>query len=375
MSENKKTLLLIGGGHAHVEVLRQLAETPLTDCDVALFDPSPSVWYSGMLPGVIAGHYTPAEAKINLWALCQRARVRFIEAAVLDVIADLQRVHTSDGSRHFYDYLSIDVGSVSRQLPSTPGAYIVPVKPIEPLLAAITERESIRSSSLNVQVIGGGAAAIEVALALAYRWRDSTGRKIGIVSATPILNTLPTRVRAMALAACATAGVVVRENAMVEKIEPTRLILQKDSSGTDSEPVECQITILATGPAPAALLSKVNVELANDGNISINSLLQSRSHKNIYAAGDCATYTTKSIPKSGVFAVRQGPILARNLIATLRGRPLEQYKHDPQSLALISLGGKSAIATRNGFSFSGAWAWRWKDRVDRRWMTKYVQPE
>jgi selenide, water dikinase len=375
MSENKKTLLLIGGGHAHVEVLRQLAETPITDCDVALFDPSPSVWYSGMLPGVIAGHYTAAEAKINLWALCQRARVRFIEAAVVDVIADLQRVHISDGSRHFYDYLSIDVGSVSRQIPATPGAYVVPVKPIEPLLTAITERESIRSSSLNIQVVGGGAAAVEVALALAHRWRGGSGKKIGIVSATPMLDTLPPRVRATVLAACTAAGVAVRENVMVEKIEPTRLIIKNGGSGTDSEPIESQITILATGPAPAALLSKVNFELANDGNVSINSLLQSRSHKNIFAAGDCATHGTKSIPKSGVFAVRQGPVLARNLIATLRGRPLEQYKHDAQSLALISLGGQSAIATRNGFTLSGSWAWRWKDRIDRRWMTKYVQPE
>ena len=75
----KKAVILIGGGHAHVEVLRQLAVKPSNEFDIALFDPSPSVWYSGMLPGVIAGHYEPAHAKINLWALCQRARVRFFE--------------------------------------------------------------------------------------------------------------------------------------------------------------------------------------------------------------------------------------------------------------------------------------------------------
>ena len=63
----KKTLVLIGGGHAHIEVLRQLSINPAPDLDVALFDPSPSVWYSGMLPGVIAGHYEVADAKLNLY--------------------------------------------------------------------------------------------------------------------------------------------------------------------------------------------------------------------------------------------------------------------------------------------------------------------
>jgi selenide, water dikinase len=375
MSESKKTLLLIGGGHAHVEVLRQLAEKPLSDCDVALFDPSPSVWYSGMLPGVIAGHYQPAEAKINLWALCQRARVRFIEAAVLDVIADLQRVHTSDGSRHFYDFLSLDIGGVSRPLPAIAGSYVVPVKPIDALLNAITEREAIRSSSLNVQVIGGGASAVEVALALAHRWRGGAGKNIGIVSATRILDTFPPRVRAAALTACQVNGVTVRENALVDRIEPTRLIVKNAGTEADGVSIECQLSILATGAAPPALLSKVNFELATDGNVAINSRLQSRSHKNIFAAGDCATHPTTDIPKSGVFAVRQGTVLARNLIATLRGEPLEPYKHDPQSLALISLGTQSAIATRNGFALSGGWAWRWKDRIDRRWMARYVNAD
>jgi selenide, water dikinase len=361
----KKTLLLVGGGHAHVEVLRQLALSPLTDCDVALFDPSPSVWYSGMLPGVIAGHYAAADAKINLWALCQRARVRFIEAAVLDVIADMQRIHSALGERHFYDYLSLDVGSVSHAIPSSPGAYVVPVKPIEPLLNAITEREAIRSSSTNIQVIGGGAAAVEVALALAYRWRAAPEKKIGIVSATALLPGMPPRARATALAACASARVTIRESAMVELIEPTRLVL------AGGEHVESQITILATGYSPAPLLSKINVQLADDGSISVNSGLQSRSHKNVFAAGDCATNPKISVAKSGVFAVRQGPVLAENLLAMLRGQELKSYVHDEKALALISLGDKRAIATRNGYVLNGGWAWKWKDRIDRNWIKKY----
>ena len=76
----KKAVILVGGGRA-CRVLRQLSLKPSNDFDIALFDLSPSVWYSSMLPGVIAGHYEPSEAKINLWALCQRARVRFFRNA------------------------------------------------------------------------------------------------------------------------------------------------------------------------------------------------------------------------------------------------------------------------------------------------------
>ncbi len=367
MSEaSKKTLLLIGGGHAHVELLRQLAIEPKPQYDIALFDPSPSVWFSAMLPGVIAGHYEASAAKINLWALCQRARVRFIQAAVNEVIADLQRVKVSNGETHYFDYLSLDIGSVSRPIPSAPGAYIVPVKPIEPLLNAITEREAIRSSSLKVSVVGGGASAVEVALALAARWKDAPEKKIVLVTEGELLSQFPSRARAAALTACARLGVGVQEHMGVENIEPTRLRL------SGGKQLESQITILATGSAPPELLSRINVQLADDGCISINSGLQSRSHKNIFAAGDCATNPKLNVPKSGVYAVRQGPILATNLMAMMRGKSLESYEHDERALALISLGEKRAIGTRSGWCFSGSLMWKLKNRIDRKWMADYA---
>ncbi|MGL5002027.1 MAG: FAD-dependent oxidoreductase, partial [Casimicrobium sp.] len=330
---DKKTLLLIGGGHAHVEVLRRLAETPIPDVDVALFDQSPSVWYSGMLPGLIAGHYEAAEAKINLWALCQKARVRFIEAAITNVDPALQRVYTAAGDRHFYDVVSFDVGSVSRELPSTPGSYIVPVKPIDALLAAVKEREAIRSSSLSIQIVGGGAAAVEVTLGLAHRWQNFAEKKLGIVSATPLLAGFPERARAYALAACEAMKVSVRESQAVANIEPTRLLLES------GEHVPSQVTILATGYAPSPLLAEIDVQKTDDGSIAINSGLQSRSHKNVFAAGDCAGNPKVPMAKAGVFAVRQGPILFENLGRALKGGELVSYTHDTKALALISLGG------------------------------------
>ncbi len=364
----KRTLALIGGGHAHVEVLRQLAETPPFDVDVALFNPSPSVWYSGMVPGVIAGHYTANDAKVNLWALCQRARVRFFETSVIGINADNAMLEAGHGERHRFDYASLDLGSVSRPIPTAPGAYVVTVKPIEPLLAAITEFDSVRASALIVRVVGGGAAAVEVALALAFRWRGAKNRRVSIVTATRLLETFPRRVRSLALRACRRDGVEVLENSPVEQIEPTRLRL------TNGQAIDTQLTVLATGYAPAALLANTDLARATDGSAHVTPTLQSSNHPHIFAAGDCAHLSGSVVPKSGVYSVRQGPLLAANLLARLNDKPLEGYKHNPNALMLLSLGQKRAIASRNGFTLGGDWVWRWKDKIDREWIQKYAPP-
>lgn len=362
----KRVLVLVGGGHAHVEVLRQLALNPPTDIDVALFDPSPSVWYSAMLPGVIAGHYEPSDAKINLWALCQRARVRFFQTPVLSINAETQRIETGLGERHRFDLLSVDVGSVTRELPAAPGAYIVAAKPFDPLLNAITEFESVRTGALTVRVVGGGATAVEVALALAYRWRGATNRRIAIVSATPLLKGFPSRVRRAARHACKRLNVTLRENSPVQQVDPTRLRLQS------GEQIDTQLTILATGYGAAPLLNKTIITGIPAESIPVNRQLQCKTHPNIFAAGDCAQIEGLSVPKAGVFAVRQGPILAHNLLAIARGQALQSYRHSSQALSLITLGEKRAVAVRNGLSADGEWAWRWKDSIDRKWMQKYA---
>ncbi|MBL8309917.1 MAG: FAD-dependent oxidoreductase [Burkholderiales bacterium] len=362
----KKTLALVGGGHAHIEVLRQLSVNPAPDLDIALFDPSPTAWYSGMLPGVIAGHYDSAAAKLNLWALCQRARVRFFETPIVSINGEGSRIESGFGERHRYDVLSIDIGSVARPIPASSGAYVVAVKPIEPLLTAIAEFDSVRTSSLIVRVIGGGAAAVETALALAWRWRESSRRRVSLVCANTLLNRHPARARRLALAACRRLNVEVIEKAQVRGIEPTRL--RMDSGET----LDTQLTVLATGYAPAPLLAKAQIGLAPDGSVSVNEALQCTANPEVFAAGDCATIKGLAVPKSGVFAVRQGPVLAANLIAACQGRPLQRYEHNPQSLNLISLGVQRAIAVRNGLSLEGAWVWRWKDSIDRSWMQKYA---
>jgi selenide,water dikinase len=91
----------------------------------------------------------------------------------------------------------------------------------------------------------------------------------------------------------------------------------------------------------------------------------------IFAAGDVASLLPEALPKSGVVAVRQGPVLARNLRAAAEGRPLEAYVPQRHWLVLVSLGDRRALGTRNGLVFGGRWVWWWKDRLDRSFMARY----
>lgn len=362
----KRTLLLVGGGHAHIEVLRQLAHNPSNDVDVALFNPSPSTWYGGMLPGVIAGHYEPADAKVNLWALCQRARVRFFDTSALSLNASTCVLESGLRERHRFDIASIDVGGVSSPILSGAGAYVVAEHPVEALLAAISEFESVRSAGLVVRIVGGGIGAVEIALALAHRWRDSASRQISIVAPQRLLNGQPSRVRALVMRACRREGVVVLEHKAVGHIEPTRLRL------TNGEVIDTQLTVLATGYAAAPLLEKTDLARAADGSVLINRQLQSSNHPHIFAAGDCAEIVGAALPKSGLWAERQGALLAANLQAYISGKPLQSFVHYRREMNVISLGERRAVISRFGLAVAGGWVWRWKDSLDRKWMQRYA---
>jgi selenide,water dikinase len=364
-----KRLLLIGGGHSHVEVVRRFGIDPPADAEVTLVSPERHMSYSGMLPGYLAGHYGFNDVHIDLERLCRRARIRFVpaEAAGLDLASRTLRYR--DGVTAGFDILSLDIGSTPDA--SAPGAssHAIMVKPVSRLLASWERiRAAARQSPQSIVIVGGGAGGVELALAIEYRLRKEglRGTTLAVVTDSAILLPQHPPAAGRALAGClARRAITLHCGSRVEALEAGVLRLQ------NGKRVAAGWIVWATSASASPWLCASGLSTDARGFILVDDTLRSTSHPFVFASGDCAQLAHHSLPRSGVYAVRQAPVLAWNLRSAVRGAPLGRYIPQRRSLALISTGGRHAVATWGPIVFSGRWVWRWKDRIDRRFMATY----
>jgi selenide,water dikinase len=351
-----KRLLLLGGGHAHALVLLKLRNFLPKILEVKLVTPYPVHTYSGMVPGVVAGHYKVPEAQIDLARLAGRAGVELVLRSVRSLDADAKCVCLDDGSSIPYDIASLNTGSLPSM--AVPGSvqYALGVKPFE---AFMQHWEAHGLSARRIAVAGAGAAGIEMAMAIRHRLPSA---KLLLYSDRPMFSGALAARLARALDRC---GVELRSNTAVAALEPGPVVV------TQRERESCDLVLWTAGAAPQPWLRQSGLQTDDAGFVLVDPALRSVSHPDVFAAGDCATLRDARHPKSGVYAVRHAPVLAGNLANLLQGRPMQDYFPQSRQLALISCGGKYAVASRGGWSAEGAWVWRWKDWLDRRWIARF----
>lgn len=365
-----KRVVLLGGGHAHVHVLRDLARAPLAGAEVLLLTPFARQMYSGMVPGLLAGHYVTDECVIPLAPLAAAAQVRFVEGAAVALDARRRVVALADGSQAEYDLLSIDSGPVMDR-DAIPGAreHGLFVRPIEHFVQLFERLLALAAQrAIDVVVIGAGAAGVELALALAYRLqRDGAPacRVALVCGASEPLQGFAPRVREQAMAALRALRVTVVSDACTS-ISASHVHLAGGARLT------CDAPLIAIGASAPPWLADSGLTLDERGFIGTGPTLQSVSHTEVFAAGDVATRLDAPHPKSGVYAVRAGPPLALNLRRAVGGGALHPHVPQPRTLYLLSLGGKRAVASWGGWSAAGAWVWRWKDHIDRGFIARYT---
>ena len=367
-----KRLLLLGGGHAQVQVIKALGADPPPDATVVLINRSRYTPYSGMLPGLIAGHYTYADSHIDLARLCARAHVAFIEQEAVALDPDRGEVRCADGRIEGYDILSVDTGSTP-PLDPVPGAreHALAVKPIEDFLAqvAMLSDQCALAGEHCVCLVGGGAAGFEVMLALAYRITRKTSQAAvayhWITDTPQVLPTFPARVRASALRIMDRWRVRVHAGAQVDRVTATAVEL------SDGKRITATHVVWATGAAPSPMFARAGLRTDAQGFVAVDATLRSASHPNVFASGDVAGVLDHPRPKAGVFAVRQGPPLTRNLRLALAGREPHPFVPQERFLVILSAGERYAIATRGRFALEGRWVWGWKDWIDRRFIARF----
>lgn len=368
----QRELVLLGGGHAHVHVLADLARRPISGWQVSLITPHHRQIYSGMLPGWIAGHYRLEDCAIDLGALAERAGVTLQQTAAASLDADTRRVHCTDGTDARFDRLSIDTGSVAA-LDDLSGSrdHTLPIRPIEAFVAAwpaLVDRIIGRCARFDLIIIGAGAAGLEVAFAIRQRaWRDGWSHlRVSLLGSEALpLDGMPMVVRRSAVTLLRQRGIRWLGESRVAQVRSDHVVLEGGSN------IPADATLLVTGAAAPSWPRLSGLSTDGRGFIRVVPSLQSESHPLISAAGDVAVYTCAR-PKSGVYAVRAGPVLARNLRALCEGRDTFDWVPQRHALYLISTGQRSAIASWGNFAASGGWAWRWKDRIDRRFVQRFT---
>jgi selenide,water dikinase len=363
----QRDLVLVGGGHAHALVLRSLAMKPVAGLRITLVSPAAFTPYSGMLPGLLAGHYTLEETHIDLARLCQWGGVRFLMDTVIGLDPVARQLHCAGRGSLSYDMLSIDIGS-QPELDSVPGAreHAVPVKPVAGLWSRWTElQEEEHLGEQRIAVVGGGAGSVEVILAIAHRLREKRPSLCLYCGADDVLPGYPASARRVVERRLRDHAIELRCGARVARVREGRLDLEGGGEALFDSLIWC------TGAAAAPWVAQSGLPVDERGFMVVEDTLQSTAYPEVFGAGDIAVQHRHPRPKAGVYAVRQGPVLADNLRALALGRPLREHRPQSRFLSLLSLGDQSAVAERHGFSISGAWVWRWKDRIDREFMERF----
>jgi selenide,water dikinase len=372
-----KDLVLVGGGHAHVAVLRRFGMQPVPGVRLTLITRDIHTPYSGMLPGYIAGHYKYDECHIDLGPLARFAGARLYHAEVEGLDLESRQVLPQGRPPVDFDLLSINTGSTPRTI-GVPGAleHAMPVKPIDAWLVqwqALQQQVLDSRGTFRIVVVGGGAGGVELALSTQYRLRTLLAEQGDdperlhyelLTDGDEIFSTHNAGVRRRFERILAERGIALHTGHRVIEVTADAVHCE----GKAPRPADAvQWVTQASAPAWPA---QAGLAVDEQGFIKVNDFLQSQSNPEVFAAGDIASMPDLR-PKSGVFAVRQGPVLTENLRRASCGRTLKRYRPQRNFLGLISSGDRYAVASRGGWSTDGKWLWTLKDWIDRRFMQRF----
>jgi selenide,water dikinase len=363
-----KQLVLIGGGHSNVQVLRKLCMHQYKGLNVILISESYGAIYSGMTPGYIEKIYSLDEITIDLQRLCFNAGATFIKDKVISLDEENKILHLKENPSISFDILSINSGSMSNKqtIQIENDSKIISVKPIGSLVSKLKKIDEVieKSSQKKISIVGGGIAAFELSFALHKRYDGKIS--IDIISKHPLgeknLNTTSiNKVKKIA------------KKMGIKLISKQAISINNSEIKLDDDIIHSDLILLSTGASLPEWLVKSNLEI-DENFIAVNQQLQSLNFKNIFVSGDAASIQNSKRPKSGVMAVRQGEILKDNLFLFLQNKTLKKFKPQKNWLYLIGTYKNSAVLNYFNFSFEGKWCWALKKVIDLNFMKKFYFP-
>lgn len=360
-----KKLALVGGGHAHLYILKQLLLEPLPNVEITLISPRAYQYYSGMFSGYAEGIYEHDDISVNLQQFADRAGITWVEETVTAVFPDKQQLQTSSGKLIAFDAISFDIGSL------TQGNDIQGVSQfahqIKPNFHYPQIIENARAARQLV-IVGGGASGVELALSIAaWRAQHKLETPVTLISATQLLPELTAKASKKIEKIVLQQQIQLLKNCRVTKVEQNELRL------SDGRTVPYDKLLWLTGPRAHPMFKDANLRVDQEGFLLVNKTLQALDYPWMFGAGDCATMVDyPNLPKIGVYAVRQGPILYQNIKAYLTNQSLVSYEPQKRYLSILSIGNKRGFLVYNKkFSYTGRLAWLLKHKIDNTFMKKF----
>ena len=366
-------LVLAGAGHAHAQVLLDLIRAPLTGVEVVLVSPSTLAPYSGMVPAWLAGDYSWEECCIDFSSLCVRANARFVVGEIIAIDADHRKLRLADGMQLDYDWLSLNIGSTL----TPPECDTVQVMPMRPLSALQSRWQTVLDGvshlsvgvPCNVVVVGGGAAGIETMLAAHHRLRTLSPH-------ADFTFTLATQGAALSSGLSPTASADLQRHLKQRAIRVKTGFAATHCDGSavvaaDGSTIAADIVLWATGAQAFSWPREGGIATDGRGFVRVDAQLRSVSHPTVFASGDCASWS-EPLPKAGVYAVRMGPVLTVNLRVAIDAGTRQNYAPQRRYLVLVGTGDRYAVASWGPFGWQGAWVYRWKHWIDRRFLARFA---
>lgn len=349
-------LLLVGAGPAHLGVLRRWALIERPAGRIGLVASAEHAWHAGMLPGLVAGRYRAADCQIDLTALCQGAQVELIVAEVDALAAGERQVTLSDGRQLHSQWLSLNVGDRVACPPREGEAMdVLAVKPVD---AFITGWQAWQRDPQPLAILGGGVAGVEMALALADKVPQ-----LALFCGEPLLAGYCAGLRMRAWGHLRMRRVQVREDCPISRIDGNCLISGEASVWRGGR------LLLASGARAFPWVAESGLSCDADGFVHTAPTLQSHSHPQVFAVGDCANLP--GVRKSGLYSMRQVPVLSANLTAALRGGQLRDYGNRGQRPLLLASGDGGALFGWHQWSAGGQFFGRCKDYFDRAFVKRH----
>lgn len=363
-----KHLVFVGGGHAHLTALLQLKDYIDRGHKVTLINSSAYHYYSGMGPGMLSGIYRPREIRFNVKKLAEDRGASFLEDSVIRINPSECSVILNSGSTIKYDVVSFNTGSeVVAEGQSKAGENVFTVKPIVNLFKA---RQYILrhmgQRALRVVIIGGGPAGVECAGNIWRLIQDNKGRaEIYFIAGTKLLKNLPERVCSLVRSSFEGRDIRIIEGRHMKALEKDSIVFD------DASEMSYDVALVATGVRPASLFKDSGLATGKDGGMLVNSYLQSVDYPEIFGGGDCISLEGHPLAKVGVYAVRQNPVLYRNLFAALEGSEFMTFTPQKQYLLIFNLGNSKGIFWRDHLVWDGRLVFLLKDYIDRKFMRKF----